>query len=136
MPNSITYIQNYTSILDEFSISEAGGIDGEPGDQTGSESSIHGFYEYWDGILHYVGGSMDGSSPSSALASGESSGDDLPMPRYRVAIMRGGVKTWLPWMRGMIDEGASSDTFAGEPGCGRRRVYRKRRNLDARCSLT
>ena len=40
------------------------------------------------------------------------------MPRYRVAIMRNGSKEWLPWMRGLVDEGGSSDTFAGEPGCG------------------
>ena len=35
-------------LLGEFSISETGGIDGEPGDQTGNESSIHGYYEAWD----------------------------------------------------------------------------------------
>lgn len=40
------------------------------------------------------------------------------MPRYRVAVMRGGKKEWLPWMRGMADEGGSADTFAGEPGVG------------------
>jgi hypothetical protein len=40
------------------------------------------------------------------------------MPRFRVAIMRNGDKEWLPWMRGMTDEGGSSDTFAGVPGCG------------------
>lgn len=45
-------------MLAEFSISETGGIDGRPGDQTGRESSIHAYYDYgngWDGILHYNG---------------------------------------------------------------------------------
>lgn len=42
-------------LLGEFSISEHGTTDGEPGDQTGQESSIHGYYEAWDGILHYNG---------------------------------------------------------------------------------
>lgn len=42
-------------LLAEFSIAETGGIDGMPGDQTGRESSIHGYYDAWDGILHYNG---------------------------------------------------------------------------------
>ena len=42
--------------LGEFSISETGGIYGKSGDQTGKESSIHGYYNYpWNGILHYNG---------------------------------------------------------------------------------
>lgn len=42
--------------LGEFSISETGGIYGKSGDQTGGESSIHGYYNYpWNGILHYNG---------------------------------------------------------------------------------
>ena len=40
------------------------------------------------------------------------------MPRYRVAIMKNGKKTWLPFMCGMVDEGGSDDSFAGVPGCG------------------
>lgn len=104
-------------LLGEFSISETGGIDGEPGDQTGNESSIHGYYEAWNGILHYVGGAIGGGS-SGDSSPGGSYGSDLPMPRFRVAIMRNGRKEWLPWMRGKVDEGGSSDTFAGVPGCG------------------
>ena len=43
-------------LLGEFSISETGGIDGEPGDQTGRESWVHDYYSgSWDGILHYNG---------------------------------------------------------------------------------
>lgn len=42
--------------LGEFSLAETGGIYGQSGDQTGGESSIHGYYDYpWDGILHYNG---------------------------------------------------------------------------------
>lgn len=39
-----------------------------------------------------------------------------PMPRCRVAVMRGGKKVWLPWMEGMRDTGGSGETFAGEAG--------------------
>ena len=43
--------------LAEFSISENGTIYGETGDQTGSESSVHGYYDFpWDCTLHYNGG--------------------------------------------------------------------------------
>ena len=42
-------------LLGEFSIAETGGIDGEPGDQTGSESSVHAFYDGFERILHYNG---------------------------------------------------------------------------------
>ena len=52
-------------MLAEFSISETGGIYGQSGDQTGGESSIHGYYDYpWDGILHY-NGKADGEESSS-----------------------------------------------------------------------
>ena len=43
-------------LLAEFSIAETGGIDGEVGDQTGWESSVHDYYDYpWDFILRYTG---------------------------------------------------------------------------------
>ena len=43
-------------LLGEFSISETGGIDGEPDDQTGRESWIHDYYSgHWAGILHHNG---------------------------------------------------------------------------------
>ena len=32
--------------LGEFSLAETGGIYGQSGDQTGGESSIHGYYDY------------------------------------------------------------------------------------------
>lgn len=118
-------IQNDGSadLLGEFSLSETGGIDGEQGDQTERESSIHGYYEAWDGILHYNGkadgGAVSGGSSSgSSAGSGGSGSAELPMPRYRVAITRNGKKTWLPWMRGLVDEGGSADTYAGVAGCG------------------
>ena len=44
-------------MLSEFSINEKGGAyGGQPGDQTGKEASIHGYYNYpWGCIIHYNG---------------------------------------------------------------------------------
>ena len=44
-------------LLAEFAIDENGGIAGNtPGDQTGAEAYIHGYYDYpWDGVLRYTG---------------------------------------------------------------------------------
>jgi hypothetical protein len=90
------------------------------GDQSGWEASVHGYYDYepgaWDGILHFVGG--DAGSSSGGSGSGGGVPAELPMPRFRVAIKKGGKKRWLPWMRGIVDEGGSSDTYAGVEGCG------------------
>ena len=62
-------------LLGEFSISETGGIDGEPGDQTGRESWVHDYYSgSWDGILHY-NGKADVGSASTPTGSGAPSGD-------------------------------------------------------------
>ena len=62
-------------LLGEFSISETGGIDGEPGDQTGRESWIHDYYSgHWDGILHY-NGKADTGGASVPTGSGAPSGD-------------------------------------------------------------
>ena len=112
-------VQNDASadLLAEFSIAEAGDIDGEPGDQTGWESSVHGYYEAWDGILHYEGGA-DGEGAGSGVSGGSgASAPDLPIPRYRAAIMLNGEKTWLDWMEGLRDTGGSADSYAGIPGC-------------------
>lgn len=105
-------------LLAEFSISETGGIDGEPGDQTGRESPVHGYYESWGGILHYNCKADGGGASPGGSGSGSGGSGDLPTPRYRVAVMRNGKKTWLPYMRGMVDEGGSADTYAGEHGQG------------------
>lgn len=52
-----------------------GGIDGEPGDQTGRESWIHDYYSgHWDGILHY-NGKADTGGASTPTGSGAPSGD-------------------------------------------------------------
>ncbi len=159
-------------LLGEFSISETGGIDGEPGDQTGRESGIHGYYSgSWDFILHYNGKADSGSASgwssggsgnapsgdvtkiaqdvinglygngdarraalgsryaevqaevnrllSGGSASGggtpSSSAGSLPIPRYRVAIMRDGRKKWLGWCVGLECEGCDDD-FAGIEG--------------------
>ena len=62
-------------LLGEFSISEIGGIDGEPDDQTGRESWIHDYYSgRWDGILHY-NGKADTGGASALTGSGAPSGD-------------------------------------------------------------
>ena len=62
-------------LLGEFSISETGGIDGEPGDQTGRESWVHDYYSgSWDGILHYNGKADTGGAPGGS-GSGAPSGD-------------------------------------------------------------
>lgn len=62
-------------LLGEFSISETGGIDGEPGDQTGRESWVHHYYSgSWDGILHYNGKADTGGAPGGS-GSGAPSGD-------------------------------------------------------------
>lgn len=44
-------------LLAEFAIDEEGGIAGaQPGDQTGTEAYVHGYYDYpWDGVLRYTG---------------------------------------------------------------------------------
>ena len=42
--------------LSEFSWGDNGAYGNKRGDQTGQESSVHGYYDYpWDGILHYNG---------------------------------------------------------------------------------
>ena len=67
--------------------------------------------------MHFIGdgnNSAPAGEPSDAGASGE-----LPMPRYRVAVMMDGEKTWLDWMCGMRCEcGHCDDTYAGIPGIG------------------
>lgn len=71
------YIRNdgTADLLGEFSISETGGIDGEPGDQTGRESWVHDYYSgSWDGILHYNGKADVGGAPGGS-GSGAPSGD-------------------------------------------------------------
>lgn len=109
-------------LLAEFSISENGTIYGTPGDQTGNESHIRNFYDFpWDGILHYngkadgEGASAQGDAESAGESnSGASGGIESIAPRYRVYTKENG---WHPWMRGLQDEGGSSDDFAGEAGC-------------------
>ena len=49
-------------ILSEFSINENGEVyGGQRGDQTGWESHLTDYYDWWDGILHY-NGKADGTS--------------------------------------------------------------------------
>ncbi|WP_288734903.1 GH25 family lysozyme [uncultured Enorma sp.] len=61
--------------IGHFTGSETGGIDGEPGDQTGRESRIQDYYRgSWDGVLHY-NGKADVGSASIPTGSGAPSGD-------------------------------------------------------------
>ena len=113
----------YPDVLSEFSWGDNGAYGNQRGDQGGWEASVHSYYDYepdgWDGILHFVGGDAgSGSSSGGVSPNPGGSSADLPMPRFRVAIMKGGKKHWLPWMRGLVDEGGSSDTYAGMEGCG------------------
>ena len=43
---------------------------------------------------------------------------NLPMPRYRVAVMIDGKKTWLDWMEGLYCTDGCGDKFAGIEGVG------------------
>ena len=61
--------------IGHFTGSETGGIDGEPSDQTDSESRIQDYYRgSWDGVLHY-NGKADTGSASTPTGSGAPSGD-------------------------------------------------------------
>lgn len=95
-------------LLGEFSINENGGIaGGQAGDQTGYESYIHDYYNYpWDGILHYIGGDIEGLSSNVVV-------ENVVLPTYRVKTKEDG---WLDWMTGLVDTGGSSDDFAGVEG--------------------
>lgn len=97
--------------LAEWSIAETGGIDGEPGDQTGAESSIHGYYDYpWSCILHYKGDSS--GNQDNAFDFNES----IPIPEYRIFTREDG---WLDWMVGLkcqCDQYGCDDDYAGIEG--------------------
>lgn len=109
----------YPDVLSEFSWGDVGAYGNQRGDQSGWEASVHSYYDYpWSAILHFIGGDAGTNVPASGGSDAGGTSSELPMPRYRVAIMKDGAKRWLPWMRGMVDEGGSSDTFAGIPGCG------------------
>lgn len=61
--------------IGHFTGSETGGIDGAPGDQTGRESRIQGYYRGgWDGVFHY-NGKADGAAAPDESGSGTPSGD-------------------------------------------------------------
>lgn len=95
-------------VLAEFSISENGTIYGNVGDQTGHESSIHGYYDYpWNGILRWIGSGEAAGNPAPAPAP-----SGIPDLRYRVRT--GGV--WLPEMINHMDTGGSGDSYAGNGG--------------------
>lgn len=99
-------------LLAEFSQNEFGGCyGGQVGDQTGRESSVHGYYDYpWDGILHYIGGE---ATLAPAPSSPSQPSINLPSPRYRVYTYEDG---WLEWMNGFECADGCGDDYAGIQG--------------------
>lgn len=59
--NHVAMCQTQTpDVLSEFSWGDNGAYGNKRGDQSGQESSVHGYYDYpWDGILHYNGKADD-----------------------------------------------------------------------------
>ena len=110
----------YPDVLSEFSWGDNGAYGNQRGDQGGWEASVHGYYDYpWDGILHFVGDGGAFEAPASEPVASSGPSEDLPMPRYRVAVMMEDEKTWLDWMCGMSCEcGHCGDTYGGIPGVG------------------
>ena len=135
-------------LLGEFSISETGGIDGEPGDQTGRESWIHDYYSgSWDGILHYNGKADTGGAPGGS-GSGAPSGDVSELAERVIAGEFGNGDARRAALGSRYDEvqaevnrilgGGSVDVdalarrvIAGEFGNGNERVRRLGSNYDA-----
>ena len=64
--NHVAMCQTQTpDILSEFSWGDTGAYGNKRGDQTGQESSVHGYYDYpFDGILHY-NGKADTATPTT-----------------------------------------------------------------------
>lgn len=100
-------VSSEPDMLAEFSISENGTIYGVVGDQTGNESSIHGYYDYpWDGILHYVG-DVQGNGTTSTIAP-----TSTPELTYRVRVNG----AWLGEMKDFICSDGCGDDYAGVLG--------------------
>ena len=88
-------------MLSEFSINESGGtgldgIPGVPGDQTGREASVHGYYDYpWAMILHY-NGRADSVQPAPApqpphgYSAKLYQSNNTPMQQWRIEQTDGG----------------------------------------------
>lgn len=99
--------------LSEFCINENGGCyGGQPGDQTGTEAYVHGYYGdgYWWVTLHYNGGANT-YTDQEVIPSTPSSGDIC----YRVSSDPSG-RDWYDEMHGDVDTGGSDDDYAGEYG--------------------
>lgn len=97
-------------MLAEFSLAETGGIDGDPGDQTGCESLIHQYYDFpWSCILHHKGSSGGGDHAFDFS-------DSIPIPEYRAWTREDG---WLDWMVGLkcqCNAYGCEDDYAGVAG--------------------
>ena len=84
-------------MLSEFSLNENGGAyGGTPGDQTGREASVHGYYDYpWSGVLHYNGkADAEPVPPKPEKAYGYSTklyrSNNTPMQHWRIEQADGG----------------------------------------------
>jgi len=97
--------------LSEFCINENGQVySGKPGDQTGREAYVHGFYGTWECTLHY-NHKADTLTDQEVVPSTPSAGDI----RYRVSSDPTG-RNWYDEMNGAVDTGGSGDDFAGAYG--------------------
>lgn len=69
--NHVAMCQTQTpDVLSEFSWGDNGAYGNKRGDQDGTESSVHAYYDYpWNGVLHY-NGKADASDPSGTMPDG------------------------------------------------------------------
>lgn len=94
----------YPDVLSEFSWGENGAYGNQRGDQTGWESSVHGYYDYpWDGILHY-NGKADGTQDAPSDSRVEPSEVEPAQPEWQGDVV------------GKDDTTGAMDDFAGVPG--------------------
>lgn len=108
-------------LLAEFTINEFGECyGGQVGDQTGTESYIHGYYNRpWDGILHFKGGNTNTitTSPVSQSTALRPNKVSHPSKKNGQPLYNAMVNSmWLDTMQGLVDTGGSGDDYAGEIG--------------------
>lgn len=111
--NHVAMCQTQTpDVLSEFSWGDNGAYGNKRGDQSGSEASVHSYYDYpWDGILHY-NGKADSTTSSTATAAKTSTSTTTTVadPVYAGRPVGG---EWLSNMKGLKDTSGSKDTYAG-----------------------
>jgi GH25 family lysozyme M1 (1,4-beta-N-acetylmuramidase) len=102
-------------LLAEFSIAETGDIDGEPGDQTGKESSVHAFYDGFSNILHYNGKADTTEKVTTTTTTTTTSKAVV----FRVSTDAAG-KTWLK--KGVTGKAGKAIRWIAIKGVGKYRV--------------